>query len=416
MDRPLNNTKAKTRKKLLSAAVVIVGVGLLYSFYINSSSPASLKADMEKVAVSEVSMQDFQEFIPADGIVVPLKTVVIDALENGVVREKFVEDGARVEAGQALLRLENTDLQLDLLNRETQVLDLLNNIRNSRNSLEQNKVTRLTQLAEAEFQLAESERLMQANEKLYNQTVITKQEYLQTKNNYQYQSSRLKLLKQAMYQDSVSTVAQIAQMTQSVGRMQQNLDLMRKKSEGLTIKAPVDGQLSNFDSELGETKAKGQNIASIDVSKGFKVKANIDELYIGRTYVGQMAFCEVGGQEYPLEILKIYPQVTGGQFAIDLKFKDSIPSTLKRGQNIALKLQMSAKSKSLVIERGGFYQSTGGAWVFVLNKAGNEAVRRDIKIGRQNPQYYEITEGLKEGERVIISSYENYGNKQVLKF
>ncbi len=404
------------RKQTLTALGVLAVLFALYSFYTNSSKPSSLKAEKDKVAISTVVMQDFQEFIPADGIVVPLKTVVIDALENGVVREKFVEDGARVEAGQALLRLENTDLQLDLLNRETQVLDLLNNIRNSRNSLEQNKVTRLTQMAEAEFQLAEAERLMENSDKLYNDQVISKQEYLQTKNNFEYQNRRLQLLKKAMYQDSVSTVAQIAQMTQSVGRMQQNLELMRKKNEGLIITAPVSGQLSNFDSEIGETKVKGQNIASIDVSKGFKVKANIDELYIGRTYVGQTAFCEVGGKEYPLEILKIYPQVTGGQFAIDLKFKDTTPTTLKRGQNVAIKLQMSAKTQSLVIERGGFYQKTGGAWVFVLNKAGDVAQKREIKIGRQNPQYYEILDGLKEGEKVIISSYENYGDKQELRF
>lgn len=404
------------RKQAITTLGVLVVLFALYSFYTNSSKPSSLKAEKDKVAFSTVAMQDFQEFIPADGIVVPLKTVVIDALENGVVREKFVEDGARVEAGQALLRLENTDLQLDLLNRETQVLDLLNNIRNSRNSLEQNKVTRLTQMAEAEFQLAEAERLIENSDKLFKDQVISKQEYLQTKNNYEYQNRRLKLLKKAMYQDSVSTVAQIAQMTQSVGRMQQNLDLMRKKNEGLTITAPVSGQLSNFDSEIGETKAKGQNIASIDVSKGFKVKANIDELYIGRTYVGQTAFCEVGGKEYPLEVLKIYPQVTSGQFAIDLKFKGSTPTTLKRGQNVAIKLQMSAKTQSLVIERGGFYQKTGGAWIFVLNKAGDVAQKREIKIGRQNPQYYEILDGLKEGEQVIISSYENYGDKQELRF
>ena len=204
-------------------------------------------------------------------------------------------------------------------------------------------------------------------------------------------------------------------MTASVSRMQQNLELMRKKNEGLTITAPVNGQLSNFDSEIGETKNKGQNIASIDVSKGYKVKANIDELYIARTYVGQVAFCEWDGNDYPLEILKIYPQVTNGQFAIDLKFSADAPTTLKRGQNIPIRLQMSAKTKSLVIDRGGFYQTTGGAWIFVLTND-NTAVKREIKIGRQNPKYYEVINGLKKGERVIISSYKNYGDKEELTF
>lgn len=415
MDRVINNKRAKNKKKLVSALVVLGVLTLLYSFYVSSTKPSSFKADKTKISISTVSMQDFQEFIPADGIVVPLKTVVIGALESGVVRKKYVEDGTRVKAGQALLQLENTDLQLDLLNRETMVLDLLNNIRNSRNSLEQNKVNRLTQLADVEFQLAEAERAMKNSTKLYGDEVISEQEYLQTKNNFDYQKRRLKLLKKALYQDSVSTSDQILQMTASVSRMRQNLELMKKKNEGLTITAPVDGQLSNFDSEIGETKTKGQNIAAIDVSRGYKVKANIDELYIARTYMGQIAFCSWDGKEYQLEILKIYPQVTNGQFAIDLKFSNDAPSTLKRGQNIPIKLQMSAKTKSLVIDRGGFYQTTGGAWIFVFNDE-NTAERRDVKIGRQNPEYYEIIDGLKEGEQVIISSYQNYGDKKVLIF
>lgn len=415
MDRVLQNSKAKKRKKLIIVLLAMGVLTLLYSFYASTTAPASFKIDKNKIAISTVAMQEFQEFIPADGIIVPLKTVVIDALESGVVREKLVEDGTMVKTGQPLLQLENTDLQLDLLNRETIVLDLLNNIRNSRNTLEQNKVNRLTQLADVEFQLAEAERTMLNNKQLQKDAVISEQEFLQTKNNYNYQKKRLYLLQKAMYQDSISTTEQIKQMTASVSRMQQNLELMRKKNEGLTISAPVNGQLSNFDSEIGETKNKGQNIASIDVSKGYKVKANIDELYIARTYVGQVAFCEWDGKDYPLEILKIYPQVTNGQFAIDLKFSADAPTTLKRGQNIPIRLQMSAKTKSLVIDRGGFYQTTGGAWIFVLTND-NTAVKREIKIGRQNPKYYEVINGLKEGERVIISSYKNYGDKEELKF
>jgi HlyD family secretion protein len=416
MDRPIDNKNAKLRKKGITAIAIVGVLVLLYSFYNSAGSPSSFKANKDKISVSTAAMQEFQEFIPADGVVVPLKTVVIDALESGVVREKFVEDGTEVKEGQALLRLDNTDLQLDLLNKEAQVLDLLNNIRNSRNSLEQNKVNRLTQLADAEFQLAEAQRAIKNGDKLYKDQVISEQEYLQTKNNYEYQQKRLKLLQKALVQDSVSTADQIAQMTTSVSRMQQHLELMRKKNEGLVISAPVAGQLSNFDSEIGETKAKGQNIASIDVSKGYKVKANIDELYIARTYVGQLAFCEWDGKQYQLEILKIYPQVSNGLFAIDLKFVGNAPATLKRGQNIALKLQMSAKTQSLVIDRGGFYQKTGGTWIFVVSADGKSATKRDIKIGRQNPQHYEVTEGLKVGEQVIISSYENFGDKQVLEF
>lgn len=415
MDRVINNNKAKNKKRIITAVVVLGVLTLVFSFYSSASKSSSFKADKNKIATSTVVLKEFQEFIPADGIVIPLKTVVVDALESGVVREKYVEDGTHVKAGQALLRLENTDLQLDLLNRETMVLDLLNNIRNSRNNLEQNKVNRLTQLADVEFQLVEAKRSMLNSEQLKKDEVISEQEFLQTKNNYDYQKKRLQLLRKAMYQDSVSTAEQILQMTASVSRMQQNLELMRKKNEGLTITAPVNGQLSNFDSEIGETKAKGQNIAAIDVSKGFKVKANIDELYIAKTYIGQVAYCEWDGKEYQLEILKIYPQVTNGQFAIDLKFTDEAPTTLKRGQNIPLRLQMSAKTKSLVIDRGGFYQTTGGAWVFVFTND-NKAVRKEIKIGRQNPNYYEVLEGLKEGERVIISSYKNYENKEELTF
>ena len=416
MDRPITNSSAKLRKRIFTGIGIAAVLVLLYSFYTSSQKPSSFKADKDKISVSTVSQQEFQEFIPVDGVVVPMKTVVIDALESGVVREKFVEDGASVTEGQPLARLSNTDLELDLLTKEAQVLDLLNEIRNSRNSLEQNKVNRLTQLAEASYQLAEARRVFTNSERLYKEQVISQQEYLQQKNNFEYQEKRMKLLEKALYQDSVSTADQIAQMSASVTRMQKHLELMRKKSEGLTITAPVAGQLSNFDSEIGETKSKGQNIASIDVARGFKIRANIDELYISRTYVAQPAFCEWDGKQYAMEILKIYPQVTNGQFAVDLKFTGETPESIKRGQNIGLKLQMSAKSQSTVIEKGGFYQQTGGTWIFVLSSDGNTAERRDIKIGRQNPTHYEILEGLKQGEKVIISSYENFGEKRVLEF
>lgn len=416
MDRPIQNNSTLKRKKVLYISIAGGLLILFFSFYRSVGNPSSFKADKDKISVSTVALQEFQEFIPADGVMVPLKTVVIDAVEAGVVQEKYVEDGAMVTAGQPLLKLVNTDLQLDLLNKEAQVLDLLNNIRNSRNTLEQNKVNRLTQLADVEFQLAEAERMRDNDEKLYKEKVITRHEYEKNLNNYNYQKKRLALLRQALYQDSVSTVTQIEQMTASVSRMQQNLELMRQKNAGLTVTAPVAGQLSNFDSEIGETKAKGQNLASIDVSKGYKIKVNIADMYISRTYVGQPAFCEWDGKEYALEILKIYPQVTNGQFSMDLKFTGDIPESLKRGQNIAIKLQMSAKKQSLVIEKGGFYQQTGGNWIFVMAADGKSAEKRDIKTGRQNPKHYEILEGLKEGEKVIISSYENFGEKEHLLF
>ncbi len=414
VDRIIEKKKFNTKTILY----VLVGISflllLLYLFKTNFSK--EVKADINRVHVGIVKYGEFKEYIAIDGIVLPIKTIYLDAIEGGRVAEKFVQDGAILKEGEALLKLVNTDLQLDFLQRETQAFDLINNLQNARNNLENLKVNRLNQLAEVEFQFLEAERLFETNKKLFEENLISKQEYLQFKNSYDYSSKRKKLIEKAIVQDSITAYEQMKQMRESYSRMQSNIKLMRQKTEDLIVRAPAAGQLSSFKAEIGELKNKGQNLGQIDVLNGYKIRAQIDEHYINRITIGQIAEFEINQKLYQLKINAINPQVVNGKFEIDLLFIEEIPKGIKKGQNIQIRLSLGENEKALLVEKGGFYESTSGQWIYVLDKDKKSGKKKAIKIGRQNPDFYEIKEGLSDGEEVIISSYQTLGDYDKIIF
>ncbi|KUG08482.1 efflux RND transporter periplasmic adaptor subunit [Solirubrum puertoriconensis] len=400
-------TWTPTRILLLGGAVlvlVLVGVGLF-----STAGAAKLNVDPERLTISEVTRGPFQEFVPVDGVVMPIKTIYLDAPEGGTVQRILVEDGATLQPGQPIIQLANTDLQLEMVNRETAVFDLMNNLHNTRNLLQQNRIQQLNQLADIDHQLQEAKRVHDLNKTLYEQKVISRQDFLQTQNNYQYQQRRRQLTRQALRQDSVTMRQQISQMEQSVGRMQANLALMRRKLDDLTIKAPAAGRITSLNAEIGELKTRGQRIGQLDMLSGLKVRATVDQYYISRIFPGQKVEAAVNGKPYQLQVTKIYPQVTQG-LQVDMEFVGATPADIRRGQSLPVRLALSDQTQAVRVPKGGFNQKTGGNWVFKVNENGTKAYRTDIRLGRQNPDFYEVLEGLKPGDRVITSSYEGYEN------
>jgi HlyD family secretion protein len=408
VDRVIEKKHPRLKQYVLIGGGCLVLTALI--LMLNMGNTKELNAERNKLTISTVAFNSFREYIAVDGTVLPVKTIYLDAVEGGRVSERFVEDGDIVTEGQPVLKLVNTDLQLDFLQRETQAFDLINNLQNARNNLENNKVTRLNQLADVEFQLKESERLFEINEQLYKEKHISKQEYLQYKNSYEYNRRKKQLIEKAIVQDSVTAYEQMKQMRESYSRMQSNIRLMRQKTEDLVVRAPASGQLSSFRAEIGELKNKGESLGQLDILNGYKVRAQIDEHYISRIITEQEAEFDFGGTTYKLQVKTIYPQVANGRFDADMEFEGTQPANIKKGQNLQLRLQLGENDKALLLTKGGFYQSTGGNWVYVLTKDGSYAEKRIIRTGRQNPQYYEIIEGLKEGEQVITSSYETLGD------
>lgn len=397
---------------LIAGSVLLVV--LIAASYLSTSGKSKLRVDTQKIMVSEVKKGTFQEFIPINGVVLPITTIYLDAIQGGRVEELYVEDGAILEKGQPIMKLANTDLELDLANRETAVFDLITNMQRARNEARQNSIRQLNQLADVDNALAEAERIYQMNKKLFDEKVIARQEYQSSLNAYTYQLRRKKLTEQTLRQDSISTNQQIRQMQESVKRTQVALGLMRKKADDLIVRAPVAGQLTSRNAEIGESKTPGQRLGQLDVLSGFKVRADIDEHYISRVFAGLMGEFTFANKTYPLKIKKIYTQVTNGRFQVDMEFTKAVPEGIRRGQTLQIRLALSDETQALLLPKGGFYQQTGGNWVFKVDESGSRAYRVDIRLGRQNPEYYEVTEGLLPGDKVVTSSYENYGDMQEL--
>jgi HlyD family secretion protein len=370
--------------------------------------------ETERLTISEVKQGAFQEFTPVNGVVLPLTTIYLDAAEGGRVEEKLVEDGAMVKKGQPILRMSNTDLELSLVNQETSVFNLLTQMQISRNAAQQNTITKLNQMADADNDFKEAERLYKLNKKLYEQKVIGSQEFRQAEIAYEYQIRRKKLQEEILSKDSVSVRQELEQARQSYGRTQNALEVMRRKVGDLIVRAPIDGQLTSLDAEIGQSKNKGERLGQVDATSGFKVRADIDEHYISRIYTGLMGQFTFAGKDYKLKIRKVYTQVTNGKFQVDMAFEGEVPQGIRRGQTFQVRVALSDEKQALLLPRGGFYQQTGGNWIFKVNENGTMAYKTEIQLGGQNPDYYEVLQGLKPGDKVITSSYENYGTIQEL--
>jgi HlyD family secretion protein len=378
------------------------------------AAKSRLNVDTERITISEIKKGPFQEFIPVNGTVLPLTTIYLDAQEGGRVEEKFVEDGAIMKKDQPILRLSNTDLELSLVNQQTAVYNLLTQMQISQNAAQQNTVNRLNSLTDANSQLKEAERIYNLNKKLYEQKVIGGQEFKQSENNYFYLLEKKKLSEQLLHQDSASNVQQLNQARQSYLGSQNALEVMRKKVGDLIVRAPVDGQLTSLDAERGQSKNKGERLGQLDVIGGFKVRVDIDEHYISRIYIGLMGQATIAGKDYKLKIKKVYTQVTAGRFQVDMEFDGEVPDGIRRGQTLQIRVALSDEVEALLLPKGGFYQQTGGNWIFKVNENGKVAYKVDIQLGMQSPDYYQVLQGLQAGDKVITSSYENYGNIQEL--
>jgi HlyD family secretion protein len=409
MDIPIEK-KGLSRSKLLTILGVIALLSMIGFVIISTSGGAKLNVKKERLSISTIENGVFQENIPVNGIVLPISTIYLDALEGGRVEEKFVEDGAIMKKGEPILRLSNSDLELSLINQETSVYELLTQMQISKTNARQNNISRLNQYTDVENALVEAKRVYDMNENLYKRGVIAKQDFLQSKNDYNYQVQRMELAEQVLKEDSIATRQELEQAQNSYRRTERALDLMRKKVEDLVVRAPIDGQLTSLDAEIGQSINKGTRLGQIDVLSGYKIKVDIDEYYISRIYPGQVGTFDYDGKTYKLLIKKVFSQVTNGKFQVDMVFDGNAPESIRRGQNLQIRLALSAEKEALLVAKGGFYQKTGGNWIFKISEDGTTAYKVDIRLGSQNTKYHEVLEGLNPGDRVITSSYDSFAD------
>ena len=407
MDRRIEQPKWPPRKIALVGSIVafvlLVGYGLW-----SQRGGSRLRVEREKLTVATVETGAFQEFIPVIGRVEPLRTVFLDAAEGGRVEQIFVEEGALLNAGDPIVRLTNNDLQLDLLNREAQFYETMNYLRTARLAMEQNTLNLRSQIVDINYQLIRLKRQNERNEELHTKGLISDEEFERVSDELKYQEQRHELMLASHAQDSLMRKVQVDQLEASVDRMQRNLDVVRQNLENLVVRAPITGQLTAFNSEIGEAISSGQRLGRVDRLDGFKVNVPIDEHYLARIDIGQLGTFPFDGEEYEMMITKVYPEVMNGRFEVDMEFQASEPEGIRRGQTLRIGLELGDLSEAVLIPRGGFFQSTGGNWIFVVQ--GDEAVRREIRLGRQNPLNFEVLSGLEPGEQVITSSYDTYGD------
>ncbi len=391
---------------------------LILIILILSDTGSKLNVEKDKITISEVRMGDFQEFIPVTGNVLPKTTVFLDAVQGGEVEKKYVEEGTMLKKGDKILKLSNTNFQLSAFQQETFAYQQINDARNSRLSIEQNSISLKRNLLDVQLSYETAKRNYEREKILWDKKLTSLESFDQARDSYNNLVQQKALALENFEKDSVRSVAQLDQIDQSIQRLQTNLGLIRESLDNLTVKAPISGQLTSLNAEIGQSKSPGERIGQIDVLNDYKVRAEIDEFYISRVNDGQEGSTDINGTEYRLVVKKVFPEVNNGRFQVDMYFKDGkAPDNLRRGQTLQIRLELGALTKTLLLARGGFYQKTGGQWVFVVDPSGNYAVKREIKLGRQNPDYFEVLEGLKPGEKVVTSSYDTYGDidKLVLK-
>lgn len=413
MDKKIEK-KRWTWQRILMLAAGIGAVGLLIANVLKNAGTSRLNVQSERLMVDTVGRGNFQEFIPVTGVVEPLRTVLIDAVEGGKVEEKFVEDGAFVKPNQPILRLSNPDLLVNYLNQEANIISQINQIRNTSILMEQQSLNLREQAVDVDYQLDLNSRRLSRNKELLKDKVIAPVDYEEMEALVSNLKNRKNLLRATIKKDSAYQELQQQQMTSSLDLMQRNLAITRQSLEQLTVRAPIAGQLSGLTKELGASVARSENIGQIDDLSNFKVRVRIDEFYISRVFNEQEGSFQFAGKTYVLKIKKIYPQVVNGAFEADMVFVGAAPEGIKRGQSVSVKLELSAEEQATLLQRGGFYQTTGGNWVYVIDPSSGNARKRSIRLGRQNPNFYEVLDGLQNGDVVIVSGYENFGDKDEL--
>lgn len=413
MDRKIKKKVWTTNRILLLAGIVAV-VGLSLYTFVLMDVRSSLNVDREKVTVSTVQEDSFLEFIQVTGAVQPIQTIYLDAIEGGVVQQVFLETGNEVQQADTILTLTNSSLQLQVMQQTSGLYDQINNVRNSRLNIEQNTLSLQEQLANAKAQMEILKGQYERQKNLINQDLISEEEYQTTKENFQYQKKRYELTNESYQKDSLQSITQLQQLNNSESRMYENLTAVQQILENLALTAPISGQLSTIELNQGQSISSGERIGQIDILDDYKIRVSIDEYHLSRIIPGLNGTFTFSQDEYDLVISKVYPVISNGQFEVDMEFTGEAPEGLRRGQTLRIRLELGESASALQLARGGFFQSTGGNWIFVLNEEENRAYRREIKLGRQNPEYFEVQFGLEPGEKVITSSYDTFGDNEVL--
>jgi HlyD family secretion protein len=413
VDRIIEKKTWNTKRLLTIGGVTALVLLIAGSIYFTSGK-SKLDVDTERLTISTITKGPFQEFIPVNGVVMPLTTIYLDASDGGRVEAKYVEDGAHLKKGDQILKLANTDLELSLANEETAVYANQTQMQISHSQAQQNTISKLNNMADVDVAFREAERVYRLDKDLYSKKAIGSQEMQTATNQYNYQLSRRKLAQQILTQDTAMVRQQESQTKEQYAQMKNTLDLLRQKVSDLTVRSPIDGQLTSFDAEIGQSKNKGEHLGQIDVLSGFKVRVGVEEHYLSRVFTGLKGDFQFADKTYKLVIRKVFTQVVNGQFQVDMAFVGETPTGIRKGQTLQVRLALSDETTALLLPKGGFYQQTGGNWIFKVSDDGKKAYKVDIQINRQSPDYYELTSGLKAGDKVITSSYETYGDIQEL--
>ena len=418
MDRPIEKKKgialAFTSKALPYWFGAFMAAFILWLIFRDDAS--TLRVNEETLTVSDVTAGEFNDYIRLSGQVQPMTTVQLSPRESGIVEEIVIEEGSAVKAGDVIVRLSNDDLDLQILNSEANLAEKENTLRNTMIQMEQQKMNLSLDILQLQTEVQRKKRTFESQQRLLADNLIGKEEYLRAEEDYTLYQKKLEVTLARAEQDSVYRSVQIKQMQESLDNMKLNMQMIRRRKQNLEVKAPIDGVLGLLDINLGQSVSSGAKIGQVNAQGNFKIVAEVDEHYIDRVFSGLEATFERQNETYDAVIRKVYPEVRNGNFKADFRFSGEQPMNIRTGQTYYMNLQLGQPESSILIPRGAFYQSTGGKWIYVVVPEGGKAVRREIRIGRQNPQFYEVLEGLEEGEKVITSGYENFGDNEVLVF
>ena len=414
MDRKIEKTKAQQFKK---HGPYVVGCTLLlaaFGWIVFGNHTATLRVSAEDITISQVSHAEFKDYVRINGQVLPIQVVQISPEEGGIVMEKVIEEGAKVKRGDVIVRLSNSGLDLQILNAEAELAEKQNLLRNTQVAMQQDRLNNQTEQAQLDMDTQRKQRTYEQNKQLYQEKLISKEDYLQSQEDYLLAQKKRRLVSKRLQQDSLYRTVQMDQMEDNLQNMRKNVLLVRQRKDKLEVRSAIDGELGLLDVELGQSVQAGQKIGQINDLSNYKVQAQIDEHYIDRVRQGLTATFTRSTKQYQLQVRKVYPEVREGKFRCDFIFRGERPEQIRSGQTYYIDLELGQPEQAVLIPRGTFFQTTGGQWIFVLDKSGQKAYRRNIHIGRQNPQHYEVLEGLEPGERVVTSGYEAFKDNEVL--
>ncbi len=405
--------KAIVRKKNIPYALAAVGIGIVVWLLLQDRS-STMRVDAATLSVATAKEGEFNDYVRLSGTVQPMTTVQLSPLESGVVERIVCEEGTAVKQGDVILEMTNNSLSLQILQSEADLAEKQNILRNTLISMEQERLSLRQEKLQLDLEVSRMERTYRQNEELYKSDLIAREDYLQSKENYELARNKRRLILERQRQDSLYRSSQVQQMEESLQSMMLNIRLVRERVENLKIKAPIDGEVGMLEAVLGQSLTQGMNIGQINDLSAYKVQALVDEHYIDRINTGLTATFERQDNRYEMQLRKVYPEVRNGQFKADFRFSGEVPENIRSGQTYYLNLQLGQPTQAVIIPRGSFFQRTGGKWIYVIDEKGEKAHKREIKIGRQNPRYYEVVEGLQDGEKVITSSYDNFGDNDIL--